>query len=89
VFQLIGTVTIVGGSASNPLRRIVALQKNGTEVMRQDVGAAAYPVTLSVIYVVRLVAGDIITVMGWQNSGVSLTFGANPGHEFQAIKLSD
>jgi Collagen triple helix repeat (20 copies) len=91
VFEIIGTGCITSGGA-NPQRRIIALYKGATELIRHDVGAGstgANPVTLQAVYVARFAVGESFTIQLWQNSGSTIPMGSAPGHECQIIKLSD
>jgi len=91
-YQITATGTIGSGAAANPTRRIIALQKAGSEFVRNDSAAGAngtYPFTGQVSFVARFAVGEYFTVVLWQNSGATLAMGASPGHECQIVRLSD
>ena len=93
VYQIIASGNVSSGGATNPTRRIVAIFKGATEMIRFDTGAGAVsgsnPWSGQVSYVMRMAASDTFTIQLWQNSGSTITAGTSPGHSCQIIKLSD
>ena len=92
LYQINVSGTITGGGAANPTRRIIAIIRAGAEIMRNDTSCGtgtSAPATLQTSVITRCGVGEIIQVQLWQNAVAGTLMGANPGHTFQAIKLSD
>jgi hypothetical protein len=93
VYQIIASGNIPSTGPTNPTRHIVAIFKGATEVIRHDGSAGANsggnPWVGQISTVIRMAAGESFSIQLWQNSGVTVQAGTNPGHECYIIKLSD
>lgn len=93
VYHIIATGCISPGGQPNPTRRIIAIYKGATELIRNDSSAGGLagsnPWTGQTHWVLRAAVNDTFTIQLWQNTGNTIPMGTTPGHECQIIKLSD
>lgn len=74
---------------SNPTgRRIVFVYSDTNDLKRIDSKSGGTACTPQVEHFQYLTAGSVLTVRGYQNSGVSLNLGSNPGHTLQILRIA-
>jgi hypothetical protein len=89
VYLIFATIAF-SSSASNPTQPGLKFQKNGGDYYAIRGGDASIPVGVSLTTTQVLVAGDYITVMGFQNSGGTAAYqvgGAGESCQFGMTRL--